>query len=155
MFVRNKARAALLLGAIVGMAGFASPTAAATVPNGGAQPALRAVSGTGSGHVLIAPTAEDHGTFAAKITIDVQGALPKATYVVTRAVDRNPDEDCTLDSGWLATGTLQTSASGAGAGHFEVHRGAPFVSGTRFDVEFRLIANDSELRSDCATVTVK
>jgi hypothetical protein len=150
----------MLLGSTVGMiAAFAFPAAAAAVPKGGAEPALTAVSGTGSGRVLIAPTAEDHGTFAANITINVYGALPNANYDVTRAVDLKPDGMCTRDSGWLGTGTLQTSADGAGAGHFEVHRGAPFVSGTRFDVEFRLLATGSqppsELRSECATVTVK
>jgi hypothetical protein len=36
------------------------------------------------------------------------------------------------------------------------HRGAPLLSGTRFDVEFRVLGNDgSELLSKCVTVTVK
>jgi hypothetical protein len=36
------------------------------------------------------------------------------------------------------------------------HRGAPFVSGTRFDAEFRVLGNDGpELLSECVTVTVK
>ena len=67
-----------------------------------------------------------------------------------------PDGKCTLASGWLPTGTLDTSAGGAGAEHVELHRDAPFVSGTRFDVVFRLFGNDgSQLRSVCVTVTVK
>ena len=51
---------------------------------------------------------------------------------------------------------LETSPAGAGAAHFEVHRGAPFVSGVRFDAEFRVLGADgSELLSECVTVTVK
>ena len=42
-----------------------------------------------------------------------------------------------LASGWLVNGPLSTSPAGAGAAHFEVHRGAPFVSGTRLDVAKR------------------
>jgi hypothetical protein len=153
MAVRKKRQAALLLASITGMI-FAFPMAALAAPTS-VHAALTPVSGTGSGQVLIAPTAEDHGTFAAQITINVRGALPDATYNVTRAVDLKPDGKCTLDSGWLPTATLDTSASGAGAVHFEVHRGTPFLSGARFDVQFRLLSNGSELRSECVTVTVK
>jgi hypothetical protein len=106
--------------------------------------------------VLIAPTAEDHGTFAVQITVNVHDASPNMGYIVSRAVDLNPDGVCTLASGWLTNGPLATSSGGAGAAHFEVHRGAPFVSGVRFDVEFRALGTDgSELRSECVTVTVK
>ena len=111
-----------------------SLTAAGAAPDG-ARAALTAVSGTGSGLVLIAPTAEDQGTFAVEVT---------------------PDGVCTLASGWLTNGPLDTSSAGAGAAHFEVHRGAPFVSGVRFDAEFRVLGADgTELRSECVTVTVK
>jgi hypothetical protein len=130
-------------------------SSAAAAPDG-ARAHLTAVSGTGSGLVLIAPTAADHGTFAVQITVNIHGASPDMTYVVSRAVDLNPDGICTLASGWLTNGPLQTSAAGAGAAHFEVHRGAPFVSGVRFDVEFRAVGADgTELRSDCVTITVK
>jgi hypothetical protein len=131
------------------------PSAAAAEP-AGAQAALTAVSGTGSGLVLIAPTAEDQGTFAVQITVNVRDASPNMAYTVSRAADLNPDGVCTLASGWLVNGPLDTSPAGAGAAHFEVHRGAPFVSGARFDVEFRVLGNDgSELLSECVTVTVK
>jgi hypothetical protein len=130
-------------------------TAAGAEPTG-AQAALTAASGAGSGMVLIAPTAEDHGTFAVQITVNVHDASPNMTYLVSRAVDLNPDGVCTLASGWLTNGPLETSSGGAGAAHFEVQRGAPFVSGVRFDVEFRVLGADgSELRSECVTVTVK
>jgi len=136
------------------MALLSFPTAAVAEPTG-AQAALTAVSGTGSGQVLIAPSAKDHGTFAVEVTVNVHDASPRTEYTVYRAVDLIPDGDCTEASGPLFTGTLVTSAGGAGAVHVELHRGDPFVSGTRFDVVFWLVDSGSELRSDCVTVTVK
>jgi len=51
---------------------------------------------------------------------------------------------------------LTTSNGGAGALHFEISRGAPFVDGVRFHVQWRLEGNDgSILQSDCFTATVK
>ena len=117
---------------------------------------LTAVTGQGTGHVLVAPTAEDQGTFAVQITVNIHGAAPNTTFTVARAVDLNPDGVCTMATGWLPLGDLTTSPGGAGAAHFEVHRGAPFLSGVRFDAVFRAVGSDgTELRSDCLTVTVK
>jgi hypothetical protein len=117
---------------------------------------LTAVTGQGTGHVLVAPTAEDQGTFAVQITVNIHGAAPNTTFAVARAVDLNPDGVCTMATGWLPLGDLTTSPGGAGAAHFEVHRGAPFLSGVRFDAVFRAVGSDgTELRSDCLTVTVK
>ena len=116
---------------------------------------LRAISGQGSGHVLISPTAEDQPTFDVQVEVNVQGMLPNSTFLVQRRADLNPDGICTGTTGWLTNGPITTSADGRGAQHFHVERGAPFVSGVRFDVEFRVIGNGTELRSDCMTVTVK
>jgi len=122
----------------------------------GFQAHLRAVSGTGTGLVLGAPTAADGGTFAAQLTVAVHGVIPDTTYVVSRAVDLVPDGVCTMASGWLLNGPLVTSHAGSGAAHFVVHRGPPFVSGARFDVAFRVAGpGGSELRTACETVTVK
>ena len=122
----------------------------------GLQSTLTAVTGQGTGHVLVAPTAEDQGTFAVQVTVNIQGATPNTTFAVARAVDLNPDGVCTEASGWLPLGDLTTSPGGAGAAHFEVHRGAPFLSGVRFDAVFRAVGSDgTELRSECLTVTVK
>jgi hypothetical protein len=152
---RALSRMAALLGSFAAVTGLILPTAASASPDG-AQAVLTAVSGSGSGLVTIAPTAEDQGTFAVEVTVNVHDASPDMTYTVSRAVDLNPDGVCTLASGWLVNGPLDTSNAGAGAAHFEVHRGAPFVSGTQFDVEFRVLGNDgSELLSECVTVTVK
>jgi hypothetical protein len=117
---------------------------------------LTAVTGQGTGHVLVAPTSQDHGTFAVQVEVNIHNAAPGVTFAVARAVDLNPDGVCTMASGWLPLGDLTTSAGGAGAAHFEVHRGAPFLSGVRFDAVFRAVGSDgTELRSDCLTVTVK
>jgi hypothetical protein len=117
---------------------------------------LTPITGQGTGHVLVAPTAEDQGTFAVQITVNIHGAAPNTTFAVARAVDLNPDGVCTMATGWLSLGDLTTSPGGAGAAHFEVHRGAPFLSGVRFDAVFRAVGSDgTELRSDCLTVTVK
>jgi hypothetical protein len=125
-----------------------------------AQTALRsglfAVSGQGQGQVLVAPTSADQGTFAVEVTINIHDVGPGVTFAVARAVGRNPDGICTMASGWLPLGDLTTSAGGAGAAHFEVHRGAPFVSGVHFDAVFRAIGSDGTvLLSSCLTVTVK
>jgi hypothetical protein len=122
----------------------------------GLQSTLTAVTGQGTGHVLVAPTAEDQGTFAVQVTVNIHGATPNTTFTVARAVDLNPDGVCTMATGWLPLGDLTTSPGGAGAAHFEVHRGAPFLSGVRFDAVFRAVGSDgTELRSECLTVTVK
>ena len=135
---------------------------AAVVATGAAQAqpglhsTLTAVTGQGTGHVLVAPTSEDQGTFAVQVEVNIHGATPNTTFAVARAVDLNPDGVCTEASGWLPLGDLTTSPGGAGAAHFEVHRGAPFLSGVRFDAVFRAVGSDgTELRSDCLTVTVK
>jgi hypothetical protein len=117
---------------------------------------LSATIGQGQGQVLVAPTSADQGTFAVEVTVNVHGAGPEVTFAVARAVDLNPDGICTMASGWLPLGDMTTSAGGAGAAHFEVHRGAPFVSGVRFDAVFRAVGTDGTvLLSSCLTVTVK
>jgi hypothetical protein len=122
----------------------------------GLQSTLTAVTGQGTGHVLVAPTSEDQGTFAVQVEANIHGAAPNVTFALARAVDLNPDGICTMASGWLPLGDLTTSPGGAGAAHFEVHRGAPFLSGVRFDAVFRAVGSDgTELRSDCLTVTLK
>lgn len=158
MFVRSARAVAGVVGFIAGLMALVLFPAAAVADPTGAQATLTAVPGsTGSGQVLIAPSAKDQGTFAVEVTINVHGASPSTTYTVYRAVDLIPDGTCTEASGPLLTGTLDTSAGGGGAAHVELHRGSPFVSGTRFDVVFWLVDNNGvvKLRSECVTVTVK
>ena len=143
-----------LLAVIAALAAVVTTAAAQADP--GLHSTLTAVTGQGTGHVLVAPTSEDQGTFAVQVTVNIQGATPNTTFAVARAVDLNPDGVCTEASGWLPLGDLTTSPGGAGAAHFEVHRGAPFLSGVRFDVVFRAVGSDgTELRNECLTVTVK
>src|SRR5262245_8091307 len=122
-----------------------------------AQSELTAIAGEGSGRVVVSPTAEDHGSFAAEITINIHGAAPNTTFLVRRAPDLNPNGICTGSFIPFAGETLITSEGGAGAMHFFFERGAPFVSGTRFNVLFQVYTADGAtvLQSDCMTITVK
>lgn len=127
---------------------------------------LYAVMGTGVGGVNVTPTAEDHGTFHVQGEVHIRGASPNTTYIVQRAPDLNvADPNCT--GPWISfpipnpgpVVTLTTSPGGAGAAHFELAVGGPFVSGRAFNVRFRvidaLVNPTSVLMSDCITVTVK
>jgi hypothetical protein len=157
MVVGSKRAVAGLVGSIVGMIALVLFPAAAVAEPTGAQAALTAVSGSGSGQVLIAPNAKLHGTFAAEITINVHGASPDTTYTVTRYPDLTADGICTRDL-VRPTGAFDTSAGGAGTLHvdLQLQPPTPFVSGTRFDVVWELVGSDgSELVSECVTVTVK
>ena len=121
---------------------------------------LRAISGTGSGFVEVAPTSKNEGavTFDVQGTVNIRGAAPNTEFTVLRRVDLNPDGNCT-GATWLTlpgSPVLTTSIGGAGALHFEIQRGAPFADGVRFDVIWRVVGTDGTiLESDCLTVTVK
>jgi hypothetical protein len=121
------------------------------------QSELTAIAGEGSGRVIVSPTAEDDGTFAVEITINIHDAAPDTTFFVRRAPDLNPNGICTGNFIPFTGETLTSSAGGAGATHFFFERGAPFVSGTRFNVVFQVYTPDGTtiLESDCMTITVK
>src|SRR5215469_15676676 len=96
----------------------------AFVPVAYAEPGLHsdltAISGQGTGHVNVSPTAHDEGdtVFIAQVTVNVQGARPNTTFTVTRFVDEAADGVCTETGGGFTLGTLTTSQGGAGAAHF-------------------------------------
>jgi hypothetical protein len=124
---------------------------------------LIAIAGHGAGILEVAPTAHDvvgPGTFDVQGTANVHNATPGTTFTVLRRVDLTPDGVCT-GSTWLTLPSpnataFTTSDGGSGALHFEISRGAPFLDGLRFDVQWRLVGTDgSILQSDCLTVTVK
>jgi hypothetical protein len=150
----------LWLPVLFGLAAAALPAGASADP--GTHGKLTAIAGQGAGMVAVAPTAHDVGpaTFDVQGTVNVHHAAPNTTFTVLRRVDLNPDGVCT-SAIWLTLPspneqTLTTSNGGAGALHFEILRGAPFVNGVRFDVQWRLDGNDgSILQSNCFTVTVK
>jgi hypothetical protein len=120
----------------------------------GTQSELTAISGPGTGNVLVSPTAKDRPTFDVQVEVNVRDMPPNSTFTVQRRVDLQLDGVCTSTT-WLTNGPITTSEGGAGAQHFEVARGAPFLSGVKFDVQFRVVGDGAELRSDCFTVTVK
>ena len=124
---------------------------------------LSAIAGRGAGIVEVAATANDvvgPATFDVQGTVNVHDAASNTIFTVLRRVDLNPDGACT-GATWLTLPppneqTLTTSNGGAGALHFEISRGTPFLDGVSFDVQWRLAGSDgSVLESDCFTVTVK
>jgi hypothetical protein len=74
--------------------------------------------------------------------------------VVDRRVDSDPDGQCTGTS-WSRLGEITTGRAGSGTAHFETERKEPFVSGFRFDIQYRVVGNGTALQSDCLTLTVK
>ena len=143
--------------------GLAAALPASASADPGTQSKLTAIAGQGAWIVKVAPTAHDvvgPDTFDVQGTVAVHNAVPDTTFTVLRRVDLYPDGVCT-GATWLMLPppneqTLTTSNGGAGALHFEISRGAPFVDGVRFDVQWRLEGNDgSILQSHCFTVTVK
>jgi hypothetical protein len=151
----------LWLPVLFGLAAAALPAGAAADP--GTHSRLTAIAGPGAGIVEVSPTAHDvvgPDTFDVPGTVNVHHAAPNTTFTVLRRRDLSPDRVCTATT-WLTLPppnkqTLTTSNGGAGALHFEISAGAPFVDGVRFDVQWRLEGDDgSILQSDCITVTVK
>ena len=142
-------------------------TAAVAAGVAQAEPALQstltAISGQGTGHVEVSPTARGQGAvFVAEGAAAIHGALPNTTFIVQRAIDFTPNDGvCTIapapPAGWITLTTLTTSAGGAGAAHFERVSPPPGPAGFQFDIVFRVISTDGTqvLMSDCMTVTVK
>lgn len=120
----------------------------------GSQGTLAALAGGGSGRVLIAPTAQEHGEFYAQGEIEIEGATPVTAMVVTRALFS--DGTCgTITKAWapVPPGNLTTDAGGSGSMHFV--RDTPNLSGTTFYTEFRVAGGSTLLQSDCIAVYVK
>lgn len=157
-----------LLVLLLSFVGFALVSVAHAEP--GLQSDLIAISGQGTGHVDVSPTADDqHDTvFIAQGTAEIHDALANTTYVVQRAVDFTPNDGvCTIapapPAGWLSLTTFTTSEAGAGAGHFTRMTNPPGPQGFQFDITFRVIKQNGDgtldlsqvLMSSCMTVTVK
>ena len=144
-----------VLALVLGLSGPAQRVAASP----GTQSDLVAIAGQGTGRVLVASTAEDQGTIVVQVTVNVHNAAPLTTFIVSRAVDLQPDGVCTgslFPFIPLSGAVITTSPGGAGATHASLHRGAPFVSGVAFDVVFQVVGDDgSVLESACMTVTTK
>jgi hypothetical protein len=152
-------------------------------PDGATQSALFRVGGggaCGSGGASVTTVHTPDSTFQATIRFAVHGALPRTTYVVQRAPELGDlpltsDGACQraqglppwntgeppfltfLDPITTQARTLVTDAAGDGALEF-IHRSTAIASGTKFDVQMRLVDDVSvpttELRSGCMTVFV-
>ncbi len=91
----------------------------------------------------------------------VRDLAPQTAYVLQRAVDLNPDDNCT-STGWLTLGKgltpqpLVTDASGTA--REELFRDlSAFPVGSRFDIHFRVIRQDNSavaLTSECYQFTI-
>jgi hypothetical protein len=115
---------------------------------------LNAVNGQGSGNVIVTLTGRDKPNLHAELEFNVRDMPPNSTFAVQRKFDPNPDGQCTGIE-WVTLGSITTSEGGAGAAHFATDRRAPFVSGFRFDIQYRVVGNGTELQSECLTLTVK
>jgi hypothetical protein len=138
---------ALLLAA----AGAVSGTSIAHADPTGDKSDLTAVTGQGVGQVIVSPTtALGHGTFEARVTVNIHETTPDTTFTVTRAADPTPDGVCT-NTVFGTVATLHTSSGGAGAVEFE--RTGPLL---KFDLLVRVVGDDGTvLQSECMTITAK
>lgn len=117
----------------------------------GAQSQLTAVTGQGTGKVVVSPTSAGQGIFEAQVKVNIHDAAPNTTFTVTRAVDLPADGTCT-STDFVTVATLTTSAGGAGAVEFE-RSGGPTTS---FDLFLRVIGDDGTvLESKCMIILVK
>src|SRR6266487_5161996 len=99
----------VLLIALVTLTAVGAASVAQAEP--GLQSTLTAVSGQGTGHVEVSPTAQGQGAvFVAEGAAAVHGALPNMTFVVQRAIDFTPNDGvCTIapapPAGWITLTT--------------------------------------------------
>ena len=157
---RQIMRSTKLLAALVAASG---AVAAAAQAEPGTLSQLTPIGGGNSGGMVeVSPTAHDvagPGTFNVEGTVNVHGLAPDTGYRFLRWFDFNPDGICTGTTARSLPGnpTLTTSDGGAGALHFELSLGAPFVDGVSFDTVWRVVdlAGNTVLQGDCFTVTVK
>jgi hypothetical protein len=116
----------------------------------GAQSELTAVTGQGTGKVIISPTSAQVANFVAQVKVTIHDAAPNTTFTVTRAVDAPADGVCTSTE-FATVATLTTSAGGAAAVEFE--RTGPLLN---FDLLIRVIGSDGTvLQSGCMTIIGK
>jgi hypothetical protein len=139
----------LAVGLVAACAAMVAAPAAQADPTG-AMSALTAVTGQGTGLVIISPTSAGQGNFVAQLKVNIHGAAPNTTFIFTRSIDRPADGVCSTDFG--AVGTLTTSPGGTAA--MEVTpMGGPTVP---FDLSVRLLGADGTvLQSGCMTIIGK
>ncbi len=142
----------LVVAVLAACAALAAAPAAQADPTG-AMSELTAVTGQGTGLVIVSPTSEGKGDFDAQVKVNIHDAAPHTTFTVTRAIDA-ADGICTSTE-FDPVATLTTSAGGAGAVEFE--RGGRGSGPTvAFDLMLRVIGSDGTvLQSGCMTIIGK
>ena len=131
-------------------AAMAAAPAAQADPTG-AMSALTAVSGQGTGLVIVSPTSAGQGNFAAQIELNIHGAAPNTTFSFTRSIDRPADGVCSTD--YFGNTTLTTTPGGTATLKLEAAAGPDFAP---LDLSIRLIGSDGTvLQSECMTIIGK
>ena len=139
----------LAVGLFAACAAMVAAPAAQADPTG-AMSTLTAVTGQGTGLVIVSPTSAGQGNFVAQLKINIHGAAPNTTFSFTRSFDRPADGVCSPD--FFEVGTLTTSPGGTAAMEITPTDG-PTVP---FDLSIRLIGSDGTvLQSRCMTIIGK
>ena len=142
--------AVLITGLVQAAVGVAADPVRPRRPSGSTQ-RPRGRDRGGLGLVTISPTSSlGHGTFDARVIVNIHDAAPSTSWTVTRAGDGLPDGVChSIVVGTVAQ--LETSAGGAGAVEFE-RTGAL----SDFDLTVTVTGADgSVLQSGCMTIHLK
>ena len=140
----------LAVGLFAACAAMVAAPAAQADPTGAMSP-LTAVTGQGTGMVIVSPTSAGMGSFVAQVKVNIHDAAPNTTFAITRAVAA-PDSGCANPTPFIQVATLTTSAGGAGAVEFE-RRGTGPLS---FDLILQVNGSDGTvLQSECMTIIGK
>ena len=139
----------LAVGLFAACAAMVAAPAAQADPTG-AMSVLTAVTGQGTGLVIVSPTSAGQGNFVAQLNINIHGATPNTTFSFTRSFDRPADGVCSPD--FFEVLTLTTSPGGTAAIKITPTDG-PTIP---FDLSIRLIGSDGTvLQSECMTIIGK
>jgi hypothetical protein len=140
----------LAVGLFAACAAMVAAPAAQADPTG-AMSTLTAVTGQGTGLVIVSPTSAGQGNFVAQLKINIHGATPNTTFIFTRSFDRPADGACSPDF-FGPVATLTTSPGGTAALEITPSDG-PTVP---FDLSIRLVGSDGTvLQSECMTIIGK
>jgi len=140
----------LAVGLFAACAAMVAAPAAQAGPTGDMS-VLTAVTGQGTGLVIVSPTSAGQGNFVAQLKVNIHGATPNTTFTFTRSFDRPADGVCSPDF-FGPVATLTTSPGGAAALEITPSDG-PTIP---FDLSIRLIGADGTvLQSECMTIIGK
>jgi hypothetical protein len=143
----------LAVGLFAACAAMVAAPAAQADPTG-AMSALTAVTGHGTGMVIVSPTGAGKGSFVAQVKVNIHGAAPNTTFSITRAL-AFPNTGCANHTPFAEVATLTTSAGGAGAVEFE-RGGRGTGPNESFDLILQVIGGDGTmLQSGCMTIIGK